>query len=56
MSHLLACTPTIAIEAARRILGGEHSPGFETRARMFGAGFAQAAEGTRIIDLGEPTR
>lgn len=56
MNRLLACTPTIAVEAARRILGGEHSPGFETPARMFGAGFAQAADGTRIIDLGESTR
>ncbi|WP_155403799.1 hypothetical protein [Variovorax paradoxus] len=56
MSRVLACTPTIAVEAARRILGGQHSPGFETRARMSGAGFAQAAEGTRIIDLGESTR
>ena len=49
-------TPMIAVEAARRILGGKHSSGFETPARLFGAGFAETVEGTRIIDFGVPPR
>lgn len=41
-------TPLAAIEAARRVQGGEHRPGFETPARLFGAGFAESIAGTRI--------
>jgi short subunit dehydrogenase-like uncharacterized protein len=44
-------TPLAAIEAARRVLGGERKPGFETSARVFGGGFAQTIAGTTMIDL-----
>ncbi|WP_395608041.1 saccharopine dehydrogenase family protein [Pseudomonas sp. B22129] len=43
-------TPLAAVEAARRVLGGERRPGFETPAKLFGVGFAQTIAGTRIID------
>jgi short subunit dehydrogenase-like uncharacterized protein len=45
-------TPLAAIEAARRVLGGEHAPGFETPAHLFGVGFAETIPGTRITDIG----
>jgi len=44
-------TPLAAVEAARRVLGGERNPGFETPARLFGVGFAKTIAGTTIIDL-----
>lgn len=44
-------TPIAAVEAARRVLGGERRPGFETPAKLFGVGFAQTIGGTRIIDF-----
>lgn len=44
-------TPLAAIEAARRVLGGERRPGFETPARMFGGGFAETIAGTVITDF-----
>lgn len=44
-------TPLAAVEAARRVLGGERKSGFETSARVFGGGFAQTIAGTTIIDL-----
>ena len=43
-------TPLAAVEAARRVLGGERRAGFETPAKLFGAGFAQTIAGTQIID------
>ena len=43
-------TPLAAVEAARRVLGGERRAGFETPAKLFGAGFAQTIGGTQIID------
>lgn len=43
-------TPLAAVEAARRVLGGERRAGFETPAKLFGVGFAQTIAGTRIID------
>ncbi|MDF0750718.1 saccharopine dehydrogenase NADP-binding domain-containing protein [Marinobacter sp. 71-i] len=43
-------TPLAAIEAARRVLGGDRRPGFETPARLFGGGFAETIEGTTITD------
>ena len=43
-------TPLAAVEAARRVLGGERRPGFETPAKLFGMGFAQTIAGTRITD------
>ena len=44
-------TPLAAIEAARRVLAGERRPGFETPARVFGAGFAESIAGTMITEL-----
>jgi short subunit dehydrogenase-like uncharacterized protein len=43
-------TPLAAVEAARRVLGGERRAGFETPANLFGVGFAQTIAGTQIID------
>lgn len=43
-------TPLVAVEAARRVLGGERRDGFETPAKLFGVGFAQTIAGTQIID------
>lgn len=45
-------TPMAAAEAARRVLGGEHRPGFRTPAGLFGDGFAETIADTRIFDLG----
>lgn len=42
-------TPLAAAEAARRVLGGEMRPGFQTPAELFGAGFAETIADTRII-------
>ncbi|QAY93318.1 trans-acting enoyl reductase family protein [Pseudomonas sp. ACM7] len=44
-------TPLAAVEAARRVLGGERRPGFETPARAFGVGFAETIAGTTITDF-----
>jgi len=44
-------TPLAAVEAARRVLGGERRPGFETPARLFGDGFAETIAGTIITDF-----
>lgn len=44
-------TPLAAVEAARRVLGGERRPGFETPGRLFGAGFAETIAGTTITDF-----
>ncbi|MCU5775455.1 saccharopine dehydrogenase NADP-binding domain-containing protein [Erwiniaceae bacterium BAC15a-03b] len=44
-------TPLAAVEAARRVLAGEHRPGFETPARLFGDGFAETIPGTRVTLL-----
>ena len=43
-------TPLAAVEAASRVLEGEHRPGFETPARIFGKGFAETIAGTTITD------
>lgn len=43
-------TPLAAVEAARRVLGGERRAGFETPAKLFGVGFAQTIGGTQITD------
>jgi short subunit dehydrogenase-like uncharacterized protein len=40
-----------AVEAARRVLGGERRSGFESPAHLFGVGFAQTIAGTRILDF-----
>lgn len=44
-------TPLAAAEAARRVLDGEHQPGFHTPAGLFGRGFAGTIADTRIVDL-----
>lgn len=44
-------TPLAAVEAARRVLGGEQRPGFETPATLFGAAFALSIADTTITDL-----
>lgn len=44
-------TPMSAIEAARRVLAGDHRPGFQTPANVFGRSFAESIEGTRISDV-----
>ena len=44
-------TPLAAVEAARRVLGGERRSGFESPAHLFGVGFAQTIAGTRILDF-----
>jgi short subunit dehydrogenase-like uncharacterized protein len=44
-------TPLAAAEAARRILSGEHRPGFRTPAELFGNGFAETIADTTIRDL-----
>ncbi len=43
-------TPLAAVEAARRVLGGERQAGFQTPAKLFGVGFAQTIAGTQITD------
>lgn len=43
-------TPIAAVEAARRVLGGERRPGFETPAKLLGVGFAERIAGTTISD------
>lgn len=44
-------TPLAAVEAARRVLGGDRRSGFETPARVFGVGFAETIAGTTITDF-----
>jgi len=43
-------TPMAAAEAARRVLAGEHRPGFQTPAGLFGNGFAETIADTSISD------
>ncbi|GAS93812.1 saccharopine dehydrogenase family protein [Mycolicibacterium canariasense] len=44
-------TPTAAVEAARRVLAGEHRPGFQTPAELFGSRFAETIADTTLRDL-----
>ncbi|SDV07834.1 saccharopine dehydrogenase family protein [Pseudomonas mucidolens] len=44
-------TPLAAVEAARRVLGGEVRQGFATPAQLFGVGFAESIPGTWITDV-----
>lgn len=44
-------TAIAAAEAARRVVGGEARPGFQTPAMLFGDGFAETIADTTIIDL-----
>lgn len=43
-------TAMAAAEAARRVLGGEVRPGFQTPVGLFGHGFAETIANTRITD------
>jgi short subunit dehydrogenase-like uncharacterized protein len=44
-------TAIAAAEAARRVMGGEVRPGFQTPAMLFGNGFAETIADTKIVDL-----
>lgn len=44
-------TSIAAAEAARRVMGGEARPGFQTPAQLFGSGFAETIADTSIVDL-----
>jgi short subunit dehydrogenase-like uncharacterized protein len=44
-------TTIAAAEAARRVVGGEQRPGFQTPAMLFGDGFAETIADTMIEDL-----
>jgi short subunit dehydrogenase-like uncharacterized protein len=44
-------TATAAAEAGRRVLAGEHRPGFLTPAALFGNGFAETIADTTIINF-----
>ncbi|MBD8596507.1 MULTISPECIES: saccharopine dehydrogenase family protein [unclassified Pseudomonas] len=44
-------TPLAAVEAARRVLGGERRRGFTAPSQLFGGGFALSIAGTVITDL-----
>ncbi|MEJ2801672.1 saccharopine dehydrogenase NADP-binding domain-containing protein [Comamonadaceae bacterium PP-2] len=41
-------TPLVAVEAARRVQLGEHRPGFQTPAQLFGPDFAETIADTRV--------
>ena len=43
-------TPLAAVEAARRVLSGERSEGFETPGHLFGLQFAESIVGTTVTD------
>jgi len=49
-------TALAAAEAARRVLGGEIVPGFQTPASLFGAGFAGTIADTTITDIHDDPR
>jgi len=44
-------TPLAAVAAARRVMEGEWRPGFETPARVFGAGFAESIGDSTVTHL-----
>jgi short subunit dehydrogenase-like uncharacterized protein len=44
-------TPLAAVEAARRVLAGQHRSGFQTPVTIFGPGFAESIADTTITDL-----
>ncbi|WP_027173147.1 saccharopine dehydrogenase NADP-binding domain-containing protein [Methylobacterium sp. 10] len=44
-------TPQAAVEASRRVLAGDHRPGFQTPVTVFGPAFAQGIADTSITDL-----
>jgi short subunit dehydrogenase-like uncharacterized protein len=43
-------TTLAAAEAARRVIGGEARPGFQTPAGLFGDGFAETIADTTIVE------
>lgn len=44
-------SPLAAVDAAVRVLGGDHRPGFETLASVFGDDFAEIIAGTAITEI-----
>jgi short subunit dehydrogenase-like uncharacterized protein len=44
-------TPMAAAEAARRVMGGEVRPGFQTPVELFGKGFAETIADTKVTVL-----
>lgn len=44
-------TAIAAAEAGRRVLAGEHRPGFQMPATLFGNGFAETIADTAIVDI-----
>jgi short subunit dehydrogenase-like uncharacterized protein len=44
-------TPLAAVEAARRVMGGERRPGFQTPGTIFGVDFAETIAGATITDF-----
>jgi short subunit dehydrogenase-like uncharacterized protein len=44
-------TPMAAVEAARRVLVGEHRPGFQTPAGLFGSQFVETIADTLVFDI-----
>lgn len=44
-------TPLAAVEAARRVLDGDHRPGFQTPGKVFGSDFAESIAGTLVTEL-----
>ena len=44
-------TPLAAVAALRQLVAGQWTPGFQTPATVFGAGFALAIADTRIVDM-----
>ena len=49
--HGYIFTAMASAEAGRRVLAGEHKPGFQTPALLFGKGFAETIADTTIIDI-----
>ncbi|NUT80092.1 hypothetical protein [Pseudomonas brassicacearum] len=50
VTDAISYAPWAAVEAARRLLGGDRRAGFEASARVFGIGFAETIAGTTITD------
>jgi hypothetical protein len=44
-------TPMVATEAARRMMGGQVRPGFQTHVELFGKGFTETIADTKVTVL-----
>lgn len=44
-------TPIASVEAARRVLGGDWQPGFQTPAGVFGSGFVETIDGSTMLNI-----